>query len=156
MEGNAKFYTSSNLNEFLQVFNRHPAMRGVRYAVGCATAGSALYYMLRDSDKNADHEITAAQANPSKFAAINNFSSATAGVSTNSSAASNEWKRGFQERYQVLSTERSAASLQSYQWASTVHDSVRSLLLNSLTLNAAENNNLTEGGAVSLNCSNAP
>ena len=132
MEGKAKLFTDQRLMEFLQVCKRHPAMRGVRYAIGCTAAAPVLYYLLKDSDKCANQDKLLHQnESPVKFQSRKSLQGD--GNSQVSSTVAAE--RDF------TTTSDGMRDLQKrYQWAKSMLSPVKSLLLDNLTVSAAEHN----------------
>ena len=116
--------------EFLQVCKRHPAMRGVRYAIGCTAAAPVLYYLLKDSDKSANQvELLHQNESPVKFQSRKSLQgdgngqiSSKPTVTTGKDfTTTTEWMGDLQKRY---------------QWANSMLSPVKSLL----TVSAAEHN----------------
>ena len=128
MEGKAKLFTDQRLMEFLQVCKRHPAMRGVRYAIGCTAAAPVLYYLLKDSDKSANQvELLHQNESPVKFQSRKSFQ-VNGNCQVSSTVAA---ERDF------TSTSDGMRELQKrYQWAKSMLSPVKSLL----TVSAAEHN----------------
>ena len=132
MEGKAKLFTDQRLMEFLQVCKRHPAMRGVRYAIGCTAAAPVLYYLLKDSDKSANQDKLLHQnESPIKFQSRKSFQ-VDGNCQVSSTVAA---ERDF------TTTSDGMRDLQKrYQWAKSMLSPVKSLLLDNLTVSAAEHN----------------
>ena len=129
MEGKAKLFTDQRLMEFLQVCKRHPAMRGVRYAIGCTAAAPVLYYLLKDSDKCANQDKLLHQnESPVKFQSRKSSFQVDGNCKVSSTVAA---ERDF------TTTSDGMRDLQKrYQWAKSMLSPVKSLL----TVSAAEHN----------------
>ena len=129
MEGKAKLFTDQRLMEFLQVCKRHPAMRGVRYAIGCTAAAPVLYYLLKDFDKCANQDKLLHQnESPVKFQSTRKSFQVDGNCQVSSTVAA--------ER-DLTTTSDGMGDLQNrYQWANSMLSPVKSLL----TVSAAEHN----------------
>ena len=128
MEGKAKLFTDQRLMEFLQVCKRHPAMRGVRYAIGCTAAAPVLYYLLKDSDNCANQDKLLHQnESPVKFQPRKSFQ-----VDGNCQISSTITT----EKDFTTTTEGMGDLQKRYQWVNSMLSPVKSLL----TVSAAEHN----------------
>ena len=128
MEGKAKLFTDQRLMEFLQVCKRHPAMRGVRYAIGCTAAAPVLYYLLKDSDKSANQvELLHQNESPVKFQSRKSLQGDGNGQISSTVTTGNDF---------TTTTEGMGDLQKRYQWANSMLSPVKSLL----TVSAAEHN----------------